>query len=63
MKENHFKYKKPKINKRVNSELNVLDSIINKNLENTKLSNDVHRKNGLKDISKINKKANRHQLH
>jgi hypothetical protein len=57
MKENHFKDKKPKINKRVNSELNVLDSIINKNLENTKLSNDVHRKNGLKDISKINKKS------
>ena len=44
--------KKSKINNIVNPKLNVLDSIINKNLENTKLLNDIHEKNGLRDISK-----------
>ena len=44
-----------KINKIVNPELNILDSIINVDLRNMKLSNDVHKKNGLNDISKISK--------
>ena len=53
MKDNPFTPpKKSKINNIVNPELNILDSIINKNLENTKLSNDVHKKNGLRDVSK-----------
>ena len=46
-----------KINKIVNPELNILDSIINVDFYNKELSNDVHKKNGLNDISKINKKS------
>ena len=44
-----------KINKIVNPELNILDSIINVDLHNTKLSDDVHRTNGLNDISNSSK--------
>ena len=64
MKNYHFlPSKKSKIDKIVNPELNILDSIINVDLNNKKLSNDVHKKNGLNDITKNSKKVSRHQLH
>ena len=64
MKNYHFlPSKKSKIDKIVNPKLNILDSIINVDLNNKKLSNDVHKENGLNDISKNSKKMNRHQLH
>ena len=57
MKNYHFlPSKKSKIDKIVNPKLNILDSIINVDLNNKKLSNDVHKENGLNDISTNSKK-------
>ena len=39
----------------IKHELNVLDNLITSYIKNKKLSNDVRKDNGLKDVSKDNK--------